>query len=30
VNTIFGPVLLGAAYGATGHQKFFFRLGRVF
>ncbi len=30
VNTIFGPVLLGGAYGATGHQKFFFRLGRVF
>jgi NTE family protein len=30
VNTIFGPVLLGGAYGATGHQKFFFRLGRIF
>jgi NTE family protein len=30
VNTIFGPVLLGGAYGATGHHKFFFRLGRVF
>jgi NTE family protein len=30
VNTIFGPVLIGGAYGATGHHKFFFRLGRVF
>lgn len=30
VNTIFGPVTVGAAYGATGHQKFFYRIGRVF
>lgn len=30
VNTIFGPVLVGGAYGATGHHKFFFRVGRVF
>jgi NTE family protein len=30
VNTLFGPVLVGGAYGATGHQKFFFRIGRVF
>jgi NTE family protein len=30
VNTIFGPVLVGASYGATGHHKVFFRLGRVF
>ncbi len=30
VNTIFGPVLVGGAYGATGNHKFFFRLGRVF
>jgi NTE family protein len=30
VNTIFGPVVVGGAYGATGHQKFFYRLGRVF
>jgi NTE family protein len=30
VNTIFGPVLVGAAYGATGHHKFFYQLGRVF
>jgi NTE family protein len=30
MNTIFGPVLIGAAYGATGHHKIFFGLGRVF
>ena len=30
VNTFLGPVLVGGAYGATGHQKFFFRVGRVF
>jgi NTE family protein len=30
VNTIFGSVLVGGAYGSTGHRKFFFRLGRVF
>lgn len=30
VNTIFGPVLVGGAYGATGHHKFFFRVGRIF
>lgn len=30
VNTIFGPVTVGGAYGATGHHKFFYRLGRVF
>jgi NTE family protein len=30
VNTIFGPVLFGGAYGATGHHKIFFGLGRVF
>jgi len=30
INTIFGPVIVGAAYGATGHHKFFYRLGRVF
>ncbi len=30
VNTFFGPVLIGGAYGATGHHKVFFRLGRVF
>jgi NTE family protein len=30
VNTIFGPVLVGGAYGATDHHKVFFRLGRVF
>ena len=30
VNTLFGPVVVGGAYGATGHQKFFFRVGRIF
>lgn len=30
VNTLFGPVLVGGAYGATGHYKFFFRVGRIF
>jgi len=30
INTVFGPVVVGAAYGATGHHKFFYRLGRVF
>jgi len=30
VNTIFGPVTVGGAYGATGHHKFFYKIGRVF
>jgi NTE family protein len=30
VNTLFGPVLVGGAYGANGHHKFFFRIGRIF
>ena len=30
VNTIFGPVIVGTAFGATGHCKFFYRVGRVF
>ena len=30
MNTIFGPVELGASAGATGHYKFFWQLGRVF
>src|SRR5437868_877447 len=30
INTIFGPVLVGGAYGDTGHHKFFFGLGRIF
>jgi NTE family protein len=30
VNSIFGPVIVGVAYGATGHVKFFYRVGRVF
>jgi len=30
LNTIFGPVQLGGAAGATGHYKFFWQVGRVF
>ena len=30
INTIFGPVIVGAAFGASGHYKFFYRVGRVF
>jgi NTE family protein len=30
MNTIFGPVEIGAAAGATGHYKFFWQVGRVF
>jgi NTE family protein len=30
VNTFVGPILVGGSYGATGHHKVFFRLGRVF
>jgi NTE family protein len=30
VNTIFGPLLVGGSYGATGHHKVFFMLGRIF
>jgi hypothetical protein len=30
MNTIFGPVAFGGAFGATGHYKFFYQLGRVF
>lgn len=30
LETAFGPVFLGGAYGDTGHQKLFFQLGRVF
>jgi len=30
INSIFGPVVVGAAYGATGHYKFFYRIGRIF
>jgi NTE family protein len=30
VNTIFGPVTVGGTYGATGHYKFFYRVGRIF
>jgi len=30
VNTIFGPLMVGGAIGNAGHQKFFFRIGRLF
>ena len=30
MNTIFGPVQIGGAFGATGHYKFFYQLGKVF
>ena len=30
INTIFGPVTVGTAFGATNHYKFFYRVGRVF
>lgn len=30
VNTLFGPVAIGGAYGNAGHAKFFFRIGRLF
>ena len=30
MNTIFGPLEIGGAYGATGHAKFFYQLGRSF
>lgn len=30
INTIFGPVSFGGAVGAAGHQRVFFKLGRVF
>jgi NTE family protein len=30
MNTIFGPVSIGGAAGATGHYKFFYQVGRVF
>ncbi len=30
MNTLFGPVEIGGAIGATGHYKFFYQLGRVF
>jgi NTE family protein len=30
MNTIFGPVQVGGAAGATGHYKFFWQVGRVF
>jgi hypothetical protein len=30
VNTIFGPIEVGAAVGTAGHQRGFFQLGRIF
>jgi NTE family protein len=30
VNTLFGPIGIGGAYGNAGHAKFFFRIGRLF
>jgi NTE family protein len=30
VNTIFGPVSFGGAVGTAGHQRIFFKLGRIF
>ena len=30
INTVFGPVTFGGAVGATGHQRVFFKLGRIF
>jgi NTE family protein len=29
-KTFFGPLLMGGAYGDTGHRKIFFRVGRLF
>jgi NTE family protein len=30
INTIFGPFTIGGGFGATGHVKLFYQLGRVF
>ena len=30
INTIFGPIEIGGAVGATGHRRVFFKLGRIF
>ena len=30
INTIFGPVAFGGGYGATGHAKIFYQIGRTF
>lgn len=30
VNTIFGPIEIGGAVGTAGHQRVFFKLGRIF
>jgi NTE family protein len=30
IKTIIGPIMIGGAYGASGHQKFFYQVGRIF
>src|SRR5262249_38742261 len=30
INTIFGPIEIGGAVGTAGHQRIFFKLGRIF
>lgn len=30
VNTFLGPILIGGAWGDTGHHKIYFELGRIF
>jgi NTE family protein len=30
INTLFGPVTFGGGYGATGHLKIFYQIGRTF
>ena len=30
VNTIFGPIQIGGAVGTAGHERVFFKLGRIF
>ncbi len=30
VKTVLGPIMVGGAYGASGHAKFFYQVGRIF
>ncbi|HEX3435460.1 MAG TPA: patatin-like phospholipase family protein [Pseudacidobacterium sp.] len=30
INTLFGPIVVGTAFGDTGHRKFFFQLGKTY
>jgi NTE family protein len=30
IRTVVGPIMVGAAYGASGHAKFFYQVGRIF